>query len=87
MSGRCSSGSDGRCATRSRPSAATRRPCATGGTPTAPVIICGVRNGEIHRMTMSEEARGFGPVVARLRTGPPWLFRAGHLVRRSGLRL
>ena len=49
---------------------------------TAPVIICGVLNGVIHRMTLSEKARGFGQVVGRLRNGPPWLFRATPAIAR-----
>lgn len=49
---------------------------------TAPVIICGVLNGVIHRMTLGEKARGFGQVVGRLRNGPPWLFRATPAIAR-----
>lgn len=43
---------------------------------TAPVIICGRLNGMIHKLQVSERARGFEAVIGRLRGGPPWLFRS-----------
>ena len=43
---------------------------------TAPVILCGRLNGIVQRLQIAERATGFAKVVARLRDGPPWLFRS-----------
>jgi uncharacterized protein (TIGR03085 family) len=43
---------------------------------TAPVILCGRLNGIVQRLQLAERATGFEAVVARLRGGPPWLFRS-----------
>jgi uncharacterized protein (TIGR03085 family) len=49
---------------------------------TAPVIVCGQLSGLVARMVARERALGFKKVVARLREGPPWLFRSTPLTVR-----
>jgi uncharacterized protein (TIGR03085 family) len=49
---------------------------------TAPVIVCGQLSGLVARMVARERALGFAKIVARLRSGPPWLFRSTPLTVR-----
>jgi uncharacterized protein (TIGR03085 family) len=49
---------------------------------TAPVILCGRLSGIVERLVARERASGFARVVARLRDGPPWLFRSTPLTVR-----